>query len=63
MALFKCSSCKAVYEDYYPPDDTCLKCKIGTVRIISTGEKELSTVTVDKHVDTLWTSFITVTCC
>jgi len=34
MALFKCSKCKLVYEDYYPPDDTCIKCKKGTVRIV-----------------------------
>jgi Zn finger protein HypA/HybF involved in hydrogenase expression len=35
MAKFKCNACKQVYEDYYPPDDTCLKCKKGTVRIIN----------------------------
>jgi hypothetical protein len=34
MALFKCSRCLEVYEDFYPPDDTCLKCKRGLVRII-----------------------------
>jgi len=34
MALFKCSTCKLLYEDYYPPDDTCLICKRGTVRIV-----------------------------
>lgn len=35
MALFRCGTCHAVYEDYYPPDDTCLKCHNGTIRIIS----------------------------
>lgn len=34
MALFKCSTCKVVYEDYYPPVDTCIKCDSGTIRII-----------------------------
>jgi hypothetical protein len=34
MAKFRCRKCGAVYEDYYPPDDTCLKCKKGTVRIV-----------------------------
>lgn len=34
MALFKCNNCKLIYEDYYPPDDTCIKCKKGTVRIV-----------------------------
>jgi len=34
MALFRCSKCKAVYEDYYPVDDTCCKCNSGTIRII-----------------------------
>jgi hypothetical protein len=35
MARFKCSICKREYDDYYPPDDTCLKCKSGTVRIVT----------------------------
>lgn len=34
MAMFKCSTCKLLYDDYYPPDDTCIKCKTGTVRIV-----------------------------
>jgi len=34
MALFRCGSCHAVYEDYYPTDDSCLKCKRGLIRII-----------------------------
>ena len=34
MSCFRCRSCNAVYEDHYPPDDTCLKCKAGTIRII-----------------------------
>jgi len=35
MALFRCSRCQTVYEDYYPSDDTCLKCNQGTIRIIT----------------------------
>ena len=46
MAKFKCSTCKQVYEDYYPPDDTCLKCKKGTVNIIN---KNRSTITEYYH--------------
>ena len=34
MAKFKCNACGLVYEDYYPPDDICLKCKNGRVRIV-----------------------------
>ena len=34
MALFKCNSCNQEYEDYYPPDDTCIKCNKGTIHII-----------------------------
>jgi hypothetical protein len=34
MARFKCNVCNQEYEDYYPPDDTCIKCKKGTIRII-----------------------------
>ena len=36
MALFRCARCHAVYADYYPPDDTCIKCHIGTIYIINT---------------------------
>lgn len=35
MAHFRCNSCNEVYEDYYPPDDTCTKCKMGYIRIIN----------------------------
>jgi len=34
MSKFRCNSCKAVYEDHYPPDDTCLKCGKAAIRII-----------------------------
>ena len=34
MALFRCGACHAVYEDHYPPDDSCLKCKRGLIRIV-----------------------------
>lgn len=47
MAWFKCKRCKAIYEDYYPPDDTCLKCKKGTIRVISNSQHILSTGAVD----------------
>ena len=35
MALFRCNRCHCVYDDYYPTDDTCTKCKKGTIRIIT----------------------------
>jgi hypothetical protein len=35
MALFRCGSCHAVYEDYYPPDDICPKCNKASIRIIT----------------------------
>lgn len=34
MALFRCNRCKREYEDFYPVDDTCLKCKKGIIRIV-----------------------------
>jgi Zn finger protein HypA/HybF involved in hydrogenase expression len=34
MALFRCSTCNAEYENFYPVDDTCPKCKRGFIRII-----------------------------
>jgi hypothetical protein len=34
MAMFRCNACKVVYEDYYPPDDSCQKCKKGLIRLI-----------------------------
>jgi hypothetical protein len=34
MARFRCNICSVEYFDYYPPDDTCLKCKKGFIRII-----------------------------
>lgn len=45
MAWFKCRECNEEYEDYYPPDDTCLKCKRGTIRIV---DSTISTKDVDK---------------
>jgi hypothetical protein len=45
MARFRCNSCLAVYEDYYSPDDCCLKCKDGFIRIIR--NENLSTKDVD----------------
>ncbi|GFE57403.1 hypothetical protein AOG1_12830 [Geobacter sp. AOG1] len=35
MAYFKCDTCNQIYEDYYPPDDTCIKCKRGIIKIVA----------------------------
>ena len=51
MVLFRCSTCNRVYEDYYPPDDLCIKCKRGTIKIVTSGGYVLSTETVDNPVD------------
>ena len=51
LALFRCNSCCCVYEDYYPPDDTCLKCKSGIIKIVTSGGYVLSTKTVDNPVE------------
>jgi len=50
MTMFKCNTCNRIYEDYYPPDDTCIKCKKGFVRIINLIHEHqgLSTDNVDK---------------
>jgi hypothetical protein len=40
MALFECNTCNQEYEDYYPPDDTCIKCKKGTIRIITSKRRK-----------------------
>lgn len=53
MAVFRCKRCKQVYEDHYPPDDSCLKCKGGTVRIVVSRQIELSTESVDNEVVTV----------
>ncbi|GFO57322.1 hypothetical protein GMSM_43290 [Geomonas sp. Red276] len=34
MSYFRCRSCHVVYEDYNPPDDTCLMCHSGTIRLV-----------------------------
>jgi hypothetical protein len=34
MAKFRCKACSQVHVDNYPPDDTCLKCKMGIIRKI-----------------------------
>lgn len=31
---FRCGSCNAVYWDYYPIDDCCIKCGRGLIRFI-----------------------------
>jgi hypothetical protein len=46
MALFRCNSSCCVYEDYYPPDDTCIKCNKGTIRIITPqGDNTMTAIT------------------
>jgi len=45
MALFRCGSCHAVYEDHYPPDDTCIKCHKGTIRITNHKEDTMTAIT------------------
>jgi hypothetical protein len=34
MPYFSCRSCHVVYQDYYPPDDTCINCHSGTIRLV-----------------------------
>lgn len=41
MTLFRCSSCHAEYQDYYPIDDICIKCKQGLIRIVTTRPPQL----------------------
>jgi hypothetical protein len=42
MALFKCGTCRAVYADYYPLDDICIKCRMGHIRIITRQGEEIT---------------------
>jgi hypothetical protein len=53
MSLFKCNTCYRTYEDYYPPDDNCLKCSKGTINIVTSGVYVLSTNIVDNPVETV----------
>lgn len=39
MALFHCNTCRRVYKDYMPIDDTCRKCGSGTVRLVKLPER------------------------
>lgn len=39
MTVFRCNKCEQEYEDYYPVDDTCLKCKKGLIRIVETSNE------------------------
>ena len=54
MAPFRCNNCSCVYEDHYPPDDTCIKCKKGTIQIIQ--PKEARPMTAIKPAIKLFTS-------
>ena len=51
MTLFKCNMCCCISEDYYPPDDICIKCNKRTIRIVTSGGYKLSTKTVDNPVE------------
>jgi len=51
MPYFRCQNCNSVYEDYYPPDDSCLKCKRGLVRIIEEPVIDASSITHHKEED------------
>jgi len=46
MALFKCNSCNQEYEDYYPPDVTCIKCNKGTINIIQYHKENTMTAII-----------------
>ncbi len=35
MALFQCGTCLVLYKDHYPPDDSCIHCKQGLIRIVA----------------------------
>lgn len=37
--LFRCNTCRRVYKDYMPIDDTCAKCDTGTIRIVKLKER------------------------
>jgi len=39
MTMFRCNGCDQEYEDYCPLDDTCMKCKRGTVWIMNSYKK------------------------
>jgi hypothetical protein len=43
MALFRCNICQCVYADHYPPEDTCIKCHQGTIRIITPHKEDIMT--------------------
>jgi len=45
MSKFRCRRCSQVYEDYYPPDDTCIKCNKGHIRITTIqGDKTMTAI-------------------
>lgn len=53
MAYFRCNSCNAVYQDYYPTDGNCLMCNRGTITIETSTTYTLSTKIVDNPVSTV----------
>jgi len=45
MALFRCATCLTVYEDHYPPDDICIKCNKGLIRVTTIqGENTMTAI-------------------
>ena len=51
MALFRCARCHAIYSDYYPPDDSCLKCQVGLIRITQEPDHLESGFSISKEED------------
>lgn len=37
--LFRCNTCRRVYKDYMPVDDTCARCGEGTIRLAKLPER------------------------
>jgi len=36
--LFRCGTCRRVYKDYMPVDDSCTKCDVGRIRLFRLPE-------------------------
>jgi hypothetical protein len=51
MALFGCNDYEKVYEDYYPPDDSCLRCHVGAIHIIQQPDNHESGFSILKEED------------
>jgi len=51
MAYFRCHRCNSIYQDYYPPDDTCIKCNVGTITITTEPDHQESGFSISKEED------------